>query len=115
LNNVNNFLTDVLSELGDVGEITGGITKIISGISVSIAAALSFENIKLNIFGADLPPNCAVADYYQIQSAGSSAPDSQLPLVSNVDKASQKPTTPSKGDELDFASPKQGEPDLVLY
>ena len=115
LNNVNNFLTDVLSELGDVGEITGGITKIISGISVSIAAALSFENIKLNIFGADLAPNCAVADYYQIQSAGSSAPDSQLPLVSNVDKASQKPTTPSKGDELDFASPKQGEPDLVLY
>lgn len=112
LDNVNKFLNDVQNELGIVTGAIGGAKDLIGGISGSITSALSFENIKLNIFGCDLKPNCAASDYYTLQNGSGAAEDPQQPRPAQVDKASQGTPTPPQTNEKPFASPGQNEPDL---
>ena len=112
LDNVNKFLNDVQNELGIVTGAIGGAKDLIGGISGSITSALSFENIKLNIFGCDLKPNCAVSDYYTLQNGSGAAEDPQQPRPAQVDKASQGTPTPPQTNEKPFAQPGQNEPDL---
>jgi uncharacterized protein YoxC len=108
LDNVNKFLNDIQSELGLV---TGGISSIkdlIGGVNGSITSALSFENIKLNIFGCDLKPNCPASDYYSIQNGSGAAEDAQQPRVTEVDDKAQNPTaTATPTAEKPYASPGQ--------
>jgi uncharacterized protein YoxC len=108
LDNVNKFLNDIQSELGLV---TGGISSIkdlIGGVNGSITSALSFENIKLNIFGCDLKPNCPASDYYSIQNGSGAAEDAQQPRVAEVDDKAQNPTnTATPTAEKPYASPGQ--------
>jgi len=108
LENVNKFLNDIQSELGLV---TGGISSVkdlIGGVNGSITSALSFENIKLNIFGCDLKPNCPASDYYSIQNGSGAAEDAQQPRVTEVDDKAQNPTaTATPTAEKPYASPGQ--------
>lgn len=113
LNNVDTFLTDVQDQIGNV---TGGISDVkgvIDGISGSITAALSFENIRLNIFGCDLKPNCAASDYYTIHSGGGAAEQPQQPRPSEVDKAAQGTPSATQVTEKPYASPSQNQPDVL--
>jgi len=112
LDNVNKFLNDVQNELGTVSGAIGGAKDLIGGISGSITSALSFENLKLNVFGCDLKPNCAASDYYTLQNGSGAAEDPQQPRPAQVDKASQGTPTPPQTTEKPFASPGQNEPDL---
>jgi archaellum component FlaC len=112
LDNVNKFLNDVQNELGTVSGAIGGVKDLIGGVSGSITSALSFENIKLNIFGCDLKPNCAASDYYSLQNGSGAAEDPQQPRPAQVDKASQGTPTPPQTTEKPFAQPGQNEPDL---
>ena len=59
----------------------------IPDISGSLTAALGFENIKINLFGCELEPNCPVDDYYTIQGGGAGQPDAKLPSDTAVEKA----------------------------
>lgn len=112
LNNVNNFLSDVQGELGNVTGAIGDVKSLVGGISGSITSALSFENIKLNIFGCDLKPNCAASDYYTLQNGSGAAEESQQPRPAEVDKAAQGSPTPPQVTEKPFASPSQNQPDI---
>ncbi len=113
LDNVNTFLNDIQNELGVISGAIGGVKDLIGGINGSITSALSFENIKLNIFGCDLKPNCAASDYYTLQNGSGAAEDPQQPRPAQVDKASQgTPSTPPQTTEKPFAQPSQNEPDL---
>jgi hypothetical protein len=112
LDNVNKFLNDVQNELGTVSGAIGGVKDLIGGVSGSITSALSFENIKLNVFGCDLKPNCAASDYYTLQNGSGAAEDPQQPRPAQVDKASQGTPTAPKVTEKPFAQPGQNEPDL---
>jgi len=66
----------MLSKLGD---IKGNMTS-----------ALNFENIKMNVFPFELPPNKAVSDYYTFCSGGAGAKANQLFSVPAVNEAVQK-------------------------
>ena len=110
LKNINDFLKDVQGMIGTVSSIN----DLIGGVNGSITSALSFENLKLNVLGCDLKPNCAASDYYTLQTGSSAAEDAQLPRVSQVDKVAQNPTntTPPVADKP-FAQPSQNETDYV--
>lgn len=112
LDNLNTFLNDIQEQIGNVTGAIGDIKGLIDGISGSITAALSFENIKLNIFGCDLKPNCAASDYYTIHSGGGAAEDPQQPRPSQVDKASQGTPTAPQVTEKPYAQPSQNQPGI---
>ena len=65
LGSVGTFLDDIQAGLGELTGLISGIK--IPDINASIASALSFENITLDIFGCDLKPNCAASDFYTLQ------------------------------------------------
>lgn len=110
LDNINQFLNDIQSDIGTIG----GFTDIIGGVTGSITSALSFENIKLNILGCDLKPNCPSSDYYTIQSGGGGAPQAQLPRVAQVDKVSQQTASTTKPTQTPFAQPSQNQLDVAV-
>lgn len=112
LDNVEVFLNDIQSQIGNVSGAVSDVKGLIDGISGSITSALSFENIKLNILGCDLKPNCAVSDYYTLQSGGGAAEEPQQPRPSEVDKASQGNPTPPQVTEKPYAQPSQNQPDI---
>jgi hypothetical protein len=114
LDNVNKFLNDIQADIGIVSGIAGKGKDLIGGISGSITSALSFENIKLNIFGCDLKPNCAASDYYTLANGSGAAEDAQQPRVAEVDKASQQTTTPPQTTEKPFAQPGQNQADVKV-
>jgi hypothetical protein len=92
---VETFLNDIQSGLSSLTGGTGGIK--IPNINGSIASALSFENITLDLFGCDLKPNCAASDFYTLQEGGGAAEEAQLPRLAEVNEASQNsgPVTPA--------------------
>ena len=98
--------------MGIVSGSIGGARDLIGGISGSITSALSFENIKINIFGCDLKPNCAVSDYYTLQNGSGAAEDPQQPRPAQVDKAAQGTPIAPQTAEKPYAQPGQNEPDL---
>ena len=54
LNGINTFVEDIQSEMAGVSDQIGDITSLIGAISGSMTSALSFENLKLNVFGCEL-------------------------------------------------------------
>jgi hypothetical protein len=113
LDNVNKFLNDIQSDLGLVTSTIGKGKDLIGEISGSITSALSFENIKLNIFGCDLKPNCAASDYYSLQNGSGAAEDAQQPRVAEVDRSAQQPATQPQITEKPFAQPSQNQGDVL--
>ena len=120
LDNVNKFLYDIQAELGEVSKNIGNAKNLIGDVTSSISSALSFENIKLNIFGCDLKVNCPSSDYFMIQNGSGAAENGQQPRVGEVSETALNPTntaTPDPGKP--FAQPSQNQedlkPDLELY
>ena len=97
--NLDNFLDDMQKQLAGVSGALDGMMNKIPDISGSLTAALGFENIKINLFGCELEPNCPVDDYYTIQGGGAGQPDAKLPSDAAVEKAAAA-TNPN-----DVASP----------
>jgi hypothetical protein len=106
LKNVNTFLTDIQDGLSLVTGESVGIS--IPDISGSIASALSFENITLDIFGCDLKPNSAASDYYTLQNGSGAAEEAQLPRPGEVNKAAQSPAPVREAEQLPFVPPIRG-------
>ena len=109
LDNINEFLNDIQSDIGTIG----GFVDLIGGVTGSITSALRFENISLNIFGCELKPYCPASDHYTIQSGGGSA-QAQLPRIAQVDKVSQQTTTTTTPTQVPFAQPSQNQLDVVI-
>jgi len=109
LDNINEFLNDIQSDIGTIG----GFVDLIGGVTGSITSALRFENISLNIFGRELKPYCPASDHYTIQSGGGSA-QAQLPRIAQVDKVSQQTTTTTTPTQVPFAQPSQNQLDVVI-
>ena len=113
LDGINAFLSDIQSQLGVVSDTISNTKNFIGDINSSVTSALSFENIKLNIFGCDLKPNCAASDYYTITNGSGAAPEPQQPRVSEVDKASQQSTTTVQASQIPYALPSQNQLDVI--
>ena len=63
LDNMNAYLEDTSSMLAGVSGALSDVNNLIPDISGGMASALSFTNIKLNIFGCELQPNVATSDF----------------------------------------------------
>ena len=113
LNNVGNFLKDSQYALGIVSGGINSAQDVIGGVKGSITSALSFENLKINVFGCDLRPNCASSDYYTISNGSGAAEEAQDPRVSQVDKASQGIPSAPKVEEKPYAQPSQNQQDIL--
>ena len=87
---IDGFLMDAI---GDVADVSGGVTSIFSklgNIKGSLTSALNFENIKMNVFPFEEKPNEAISDFYTLCSGGGAAPQTALPSTNAVDKATGK-------------------------
>ena len=114
---IDGFLTDAL---GDVADVSGGVTSIFSklgNIKGSLTSALNFENIKMNVFPFEQPPNPAVSDYYTLCDGGGAQAQNALPSPMAMEKAATKHITKisqlAEGETYvdTFAQPAFGEPD----
>ena len=89
---------------GAVGGLLGGFGNLKLGdikfpdIGESIKAALSFENITLNLFGCDSKPNCPATDAFTLQSGGEAVPDA------NKAEVAKNASAPNDLDDLDRAT-----------
>jgi phage-related protein len=108
LGSVGTFLDDIQAGLGELTGLISGIK--IPDINASIASALSFENITLDIFGCDLKPNCAVSDFYTLQEGGGAAEEAQLPSASGLAEEAAKGGELPKPTTTDYATPVRSAP-----
>ena len=86
---VDGFLQDAMSNMSNISSMTSMFNKL-GGIKGSLTSALSFENIKMNVFPGELKPNEAVSDFYTLCSGGGAASQTALPSTNAVDKATGK-------------------------
>jgi hypothetical protein len=80
------------------------VRGIVSGINGSLSAGLNFENIKLNIFGCELKPDCPASDFYTLDKGSGSTNDPQEPRPTEVSELSEE-GEPLSGEEIPFAQP----------
>ena len=107
LENTNAFLEDIQNQISGVSGSLADITSLIGNISGSITSALNFTNLKLNIFGCELAPNVAVADFYTLARGGASQPESQLPNNKSIENvAAKSPPAVTTTPEVPYAEPK---------
>jgi uncharacterized protein YoxC len=112
LGSVGTFLDDIQAGLGELTGLISGIK--IPDINASIASALSFENITLDIFGCDLKPNCAASDFYTLQEGGGAAEEAQLPSASGVAEEAAKGGELPEPTTTPFATPAKDTADLKI-
>ena len=120
---VNEFLKDITDKvsgvLGIVDQISDGLGIIgalsqLGNIKTSMAAAMLFNNLSVDVFGCELKPNEAVSDEYMLCSGGSGKPDSSLPSEEALGEKTGKsdggaPRTP---DPKGYAQPGTGTRDV---
>lgn len=107
---VETFLNDIQSGLSLLTGETGGIK--IPNINGSIASALSFVNITLDLFGCDSKPNCAASDFYTLQEGAGAAEEAQLPRPAEVNEAAKDPGPVTPATTQPFAPPAKNTPDF---
>jgi hypothetical protein len=112
MSSVGTFLNDIQAGLGELTGLISGIK--IPDINASIASALSFENITLDIFGCDLKPNCAASDFYTLQEGGGAAEEAQLPSASGVAEEAAKGGELPKPTTTPFRTPEKTTPNLKI-
>jgi hypothetical protein len=114
LDNLNAFLDDIQGQLAGVSGALSDITSLIGGISGALTAAFAFENLKLNVFGCELAPNCAVSDYYTFSRGGSSAATKDQPSAKGVADVAAKPTDATAPAETPYVGPTKDTKDLKV-
>ena len=109
LDNIDSFLTDIQDSLADVSGALNSASSILDSvgdIAGSLNAALSFESIKLNVFGCEIKQNLAVSDFYTFATGGASMPDSEIPNFQNVEQSvANKTEIPKAVEPKQFAEP----------
>ena len=91
------------------------VVSLIGSLTSSMAGALSFQNLAVNLFPFELPPNPSVADFYTLADGGGGAPDSQLPSVASIAQRAQGAIpTGDAAPQVPFLQPPRDMPDLDL-
>ena len=107
------FLADMQKYLAQGSSALANIKGTIDSLSGSIAGAMNFENLKIQIFGCDLKPNCPASDYYTIQSGGAGQPQSQIPNPTSVSQAAANPKPVKTGTGISYAQPTKDSPKVT--
>jgi hypothetical protein len=114
VNNLNAFINDIQGELAGVSGALSDITSLLGNISGALTSALSFENLKLNIFGCELKPNVAVSDYYTFSRGGSSAATKNQPSTKGVSDVAAKPSDAAASPDVPYVGPTKNTPNLKV-
>ena len=88
LDNINNFLDDLQSQLGKISGLLGGSSAMskLGGIQGNLNAALGFENVKTNLFGCELPSAPSESDFYTMCKGGTGVDQQSIPSFTSVAK-----------------------------
>ena len=105
LDNINAFLQDIRDQMAGISGAMSNITNLIGKINGSMTSALSFQNVKLNVFGCELAPTPAVSDYYTFCTGGSGVKDTALPSIKKIEDAVNKPTNAIPTEPIPFVEP----------
>ena len=89
ISGVDGFLKDAMANMANISSMTSMFNKL-GSIKGSLTSALSFENIKMNVFPGEQKPNEAVSDFYTLCSGGGASSQTALPSTNAVDKATGK-------------------------
>ena len=90
ISGVDGFLRDAFSNMAGLSGSSTNMFNKLGNIKGSLTSALSFENIKMNVFPFEEKPNEAVSDFYTLCSGGGGAEQTSLPSSNAVDKATIK-------------------------
>ena len=112
VDNIDAYLGDVSNQLAGVSGVIGDINNLIPDIGGSITSALSFTNIKLNIFGCELSPNIAQSTIYTFCSGGDTQEEAQLPSEGSVAQKVESSPPASAEDSIPFATPTKETTDV---
>ena len=117
VNNLNSYLDDVTDTLAGVTGILGDVKNLIPDIGGSITSALSFTNIKLNIFGCELTPTIAASDFYTFCQGGDAQTEGESPSSKSVDdkteQESKKDEDIPAGELKPYVEPNRGTPPVI--
>ena len=112
VDNIDTYLSDVSNQLAGVSGVIGDINNLIPDIGGSITSALSFTNIKLNIFGCELSPNIAQSTIYTFCSGGDTQEEAQLPSEGSVAQKVESSPEAVTIDSIPFATPTKETTDV---
>jgi hypothetical protein len=113
LKSATDFLEDIQELLSDISGSIPDITGIVSGLSGSLTAAMSFTNLKVNIFGCDLGLNCPASDYYTIHEGSGGAEETGEPNIPTTAAAAQNPPPITPPPEIPYAQPTSATNDFL--
>ena len=83
----------------------GNMLKDIGGVLGNLTSALNFDNMPVNIFPSELPPNKALADYYTLGDAGAAAPAQGMPMMGQITEMAKNATSAIPTPSVPFALP----------
>ena len=118
LDNINNFLDDLQSQLGKISGLLGGSDAMskLGGIQGNLNAALGFENVKTNLFGCELPSAPSESDFYTMCKGGTGVDQQSIPSFTSVAKKVAEKKAGVIGDvvakipkEIPFTQPLKGQ------
>jgi hypothetical protein len=104
----NGFLRDISDKLGNLSQISE-----ISGISLDLISALSFENLRVDFFDCDLLPNRPISDYYTLQRGGGGIVEQLLPNLANVAQKFTEDVNITPSEQVPFTQPIRSGP--IIY
>ena len=113
VDNLNAYLDDITDTLSGITGIIGDIKNLIPDISGSLTSALSFTNIKLNIFGCEVTPTIAASDFYTFCQGGDAQTDGETPSEKSVAEKTKEQSDNGGGIEgkgsTSYVEPRRGE------
>tara|TARA_E500000331_G_scaffold48760_1_gene41832 strand:+ start:135 stop:1754 length:1620 start_codon:yes stop_codon:yes gene_type:complete len=107
VSNLNSYLDDINDTLAGIADVTSllDIKNLIPDIGGSITSALSFTNIKLNIFGCELTPTIAASDFYTFCQGGDAQTEGESPSSKSLDEKTKEQSNNEGGIEAQSSTP----------
>ena len=118
LDNLNSYLDDINDTLAGIADVTTllDVKNLIPDIGGSLTSALSFTNIKLNIFGCEVTPTIAASDFYTFCQGGDAQTDGETPSEKSVDEKTKEQSENEGGIEGEgskkMVEPNRSTPDV---
>jgi hypothetical protein len=112
VDNLNAYLDDINDTLAGITGIIGDIKNLIPDISGSITSAMSFTNIKLNIFGCEVAPNIAASDFYTFCQGGDAQVDGETPSSKSLDRKTNIATVIEAKSSIPYVEPNRSTEDV---
>ena len=116
--NLNSYMEDVNDTLAGIADVASllDVKNLIPDIGGSLTSALSFTNIKLNVFGCEATPTIAASDFYTFCQGGDAQTEGETPSSKSVDEKTKEISENEDGIEGEgskkMVEPNRATPDV---